>query len=60
MAFELRFECPLFGLEFSTDASPSPDVFDSAMTRFNRAIAETLAQVTPHATVILGDDGDDE
>ena len=60
MAFELRFECPLFGLEFSTDANPSPDVFDSAMTRFNRGIADTLAQVTPHATVILGDDDESD
>lgn len=58
--FNLSFDTPLFTLEFSTDAAPSPDVLDTVLTRFNRAVAETLAQVAPHASVILGDDDSDD
>ena len=60
MAFGLNFDCPLFTLEFQTDANPSPDVLDSTMTRFNRAVNDSLANIAPHAGVILGDTDDDE
>jgi hypothetical protein len=60
MAFTVNFDCPLFSLEFSTDANPSPDVLDSCLTRLNRAVSDHLAQVAPHAGVILGEDTDDE
>lgn len=60
MAFNLTFGCALFDLELSTDASPSPDVLDGIVTRFNRAISDTLANVTPHAGIILGDEDDDD
>jgi hypothetical protein len=60
MAFNITFDCPLFSLEFSTDANPSPDVLDTVLTRLNRSVAESLAQVSPHASVILGDSDDDE
>ena len=56
--FQLSFDTPLFTLEFSTDADPSPDVLDSCLTRLNRAISDALANVAPHAGVILGDDSD--
>lgn len=59
MAFGITFSSPLFDLEFSTDANPSPDVLDSVLTRLNRAVAETLANVAPHAGVILGEDDDE-
>jgi len=60
MAFNLSFDTPLFTLDFSTDAAPSPDVLDSVLTRFNRAVCDALANVAPHAGVILGDDTDDD
>jgi hypothetical protein len=60
MAFSLNFDTPLFTLEFSTDAAPSPDVLDTVLTRFSRAVSESLAQVAPHAGVILGEDSDDD
>lgn len=60
MSFEVTFSCPLFDLTFETDATPSPDVLDSTLTRINRAIADALANVTPHANIILGDDEDDD
>lgn len=60
MAFNLTFDCPLFSLDLSTDVDPSPDVLDNVLTRFNRAVADSLAQVAPHAGVILGDDSDDD
>lgn len=60
MSFNLQFDCPLFSIEFSTDADPTPDVFDNILTRYNRAIADTLANVTPHAGIILGEDEDDD
>lgn len=58
--FQLSFDTPLFTLEFSTDANPSPDVLDSILTRFNQAVNDALASVAPHAGVILGDDTDDD
>jgi hypothetical protein len=60
MAFNVTFDCPLFSLEFSTDANPSPDVLDTCLTRLNRAVNDSLASVAPHAGVILGEDTDDE
>ena len=57
--FALSFDCPLFTLDLSTDAAPSPDVLDTVLTRFSRTVAESLAQVAPHAGVILGDDDSD-
>ena len=60
MSFGLSFDCPLFTLELTTDADMSPDVLDTALSRFSRSVAESLAQVAPHAGVILGDSDDDE
>ncbi len=60
MAFQVSIDTPLFTLDFNTDANPSPDALDSVLTRLNRSVAETLANVIPHATVILGDDEDED
>jgi len=57
--FTLSFDCPLFSQEASVDTN-GPDVVDMLFTRFGRSIAETLAHVAPHASVILGDDSDDD
>lgn len=60
MSFTVELDCPLFTLTFTTDAPPTPDVLDTACTRLNRAFADALANVTPHANIILGDDEDDD
>lgn len=60
MGFQVNFDCPLFSLELHADADPSPDILDNALTRFNRAVSDSLANVAPHAALILGDDNDDD
>ena len=60
MAFNVEVDTPLFTLSFSTDTDPTPDVLDDVLTRLNRAVSETLANVIPHAGVILGEDEDDD